>query len=49
LLGVDFSKLNADQRARGNDTLGRLAMGRWHIERERLTTPSAQKSVPHAE
>ncbi len=49
LLGVDFSKLNADQRARGNDTLGRLAMGRWHLERERLTTPSAQKSVPHAE
>ena len=55
LLGVDFSKLNADQRARGNDTLGRLAMGRWQIERERLTTPSAhsahstQKPVLHAE
>ena len=49
LLGIDFSKLNADQRARGHDTLGRLTMSRWQIERERLTSPSAHKSVQKIE
>ena len=42
LLGVNFSQLEADQRARGNDTLGRLAMAQWQAERQRLS----MKPVP---
>lgn len=46
LLGINFSQLDVDQRARGNDTLGRLAMAQWQAERKRLIA-KPESSTPN--